>query len=63
MEPTLKDIEDYNTLKGEKKRVVWAVVISGLILGGIYVLVSSFYSKPNDALEVSAKTRANIPLQ
>jgi len=63
MEPTLENIEDYNTLRGEKKRVVLAVIISGLILGGIYVGASSIYGKPADALDVSAKTRANIPFK
>ncbi|MEA1917025.1 MAG: hypothetical protein U9N42_05780 [Campylobacterota bacterium] len=36
-EPTLESIEDYNTLKGEKKRVVWTVIIVGLIIGAALV--------------------------
>ena len=27
-EPTLNSIEDYNTLKGSKKRIVWTVILS-----------------------------------
>ena len=26
-EPTLESIDDYNTLKGSKKRVVWSVIL------------------------------------
>ncbi len=43
-EPTLEDIEDYDTLKGEKRRVVMAVVVASLIIGVIYVIASSVYS-------------------
>ena len=43
-EPTLEDIEDYDTLKGEKKRVIWAVVIASLVIGVIYVVASSYYA-------------------
>ena len=38
-EPRLEDIGDYNTLKGEKKKVVWAVVLAGLLMGVIYGVV------------------------
>ena len=44
-EPRLEDIGDYNTLKGEKKKVVWAVVLAGLFMGIIY----SFVYNANDA--------------
>ena len=38
-EPRLEDISDYNALKGEKKKVVWAVVLAGLLMGVIYAFV------------------------
>jgi len=40
-EPRLEDIGDYNTLKGEKKKVVWAVILAGLLMGVIYTFVYS----------------------
>ena len=40
-EPRLEDIGDYNTLKGEKKKVVWAVILAGLLMGFIYAFVYS----------------------
>ncbi|MDA3909639.1 MAG: hypothetical protein PF437_11190 [Sulfurimonas sp.] len=43
-EPTLESIDDYNTLSGEKKKVVWAVVIAGLIMAVVYAVVVSFYN-------------------
>ncbi len=49
-EPTLETIEDYNTLKGEKKRIVWAVIIAGLIVGGIYTGAKIIYSDVDDEI-------------
>jgi amino acid transporter len=52
-EPTLQTIGDYNGLKGEKKRVVRAVILSGLIIGALYVIVANSYMGQNhDALPV-----------
>jgi hypothetical protein len=52
-EPTLQNISDYNGLKGEKKRVVRAVILAGLIIGSIYVIVANSYpGEVHDALPV-----------
>jgi hypothetical protein len=50
-EPTLSSIEDYHTLKGEKKRIVWAVIIAGLIIGTIYATAKSIYSTVDDEIK------------
>lgn len=42
-EPRLEDIDDYDTLKGKKKRVVWIVIIVGLVLGAIYSIAYNMY--------------------
>jgi len=53
-EPTLQGIGDYNGLKGEKKWVVSAVLLSGLLLGAIYVIVANSYvGQPHDRLPVN----------
>ena len=52
-EPTLSSIEDYNTLKGSKKRIVWAVIIGGLLIGSIFVAAKMIYGDVNDSLPVS----------
>jgi len=52
-EPTLSSIEDYDTLKGAKKRVVWAVIISGLIIGAIFVTAKIVYGGVEDAIVVN----------
>jgi hypothetical protein len=52
MEPTLENISDYNTLKGEKKKVVWAVIISGIILGFGYLIAYKTFNDSGDALKV-----------
>jgi hypothetical protein len=51
-EPTLNSIEDYDTLKGSKKRVVWTVIIVGLILGAFFVGAKMYYGEANDAIPV-----------
>jgi len=51
-EPRLEDIGDYNTLKGEKKKVVWAVIIISLIIGSIYVIASKSYGTVEDSLKI-----------
>ena len=60
-EPTLESIEDYDTLKGEKKRVIWAVIIASLIIGVIYVVASSVY----DQVEPTSvdKTLKTVPMR
>jgi hypothetical protein len=50
-EPRLSDIEDYNTLKGEKKRVVWSVIIAGLLLGVIYVIAYNVFDNKEDTIK------------
>jgi hypothetical protein len=52
-EPTLSSIEDYNTLKGSKKRVVWAVIISGLLIGLIFVAAKMYYGSTEDTIIVN----------
>ncbi|WP_295052048.1 hypothetical protein [Sulfuricurvum sp.] len=49
-EPTLESIEDYNTLKGSKKRVVWTVIIAGLLVGIMFVAAKSYYGSVNDSI-------------
>lgn len=61
-EPTLETIEDYNTLKGSKKRVVWTVIIIGLIIGAIFVAANNYYEKSNDTIPVQ-DTIANMPVK
>ena len=51
-EPRLEDIGDYNTLKGEKRRIVWAVIIAGLVIGSIY-LAARTYFVPDDMIQIN----------
>ena len=46
-EPTLQSIGDYNGLKGQKKRVVRAVILAGLLIGSLYVIVANSYVGQN----------------
>ncbi|KFN38546.1 MAG: hypothetical protein JU82_11320 [Sulfuricurvum sp. MLSB] len=51
-EPTLNSIEDYNTLKGEKKRIVWMVIVIGLMIGVVLVGAKYYYGDVNDTISV-----------
>ena len=51
-QPRLEDISDYDTLKGEKKKVVLAVILAGLFMGAVYSLVYSM-DEADDAIIVN----------
>ncbi|MEN4045351.1 MULTISPECIES: hypothetical protein [Sulfurimonas] len=51
-EPRLEDMGDYNTLKGEKKRIVWAVIIAGLLLGAVYMIAYNIFDDKGDVIPV-----------
>ncbi|MDH4944219.1 hypothetical protein [Sulfurimonas sp. C5] len=61
-EPTLEGIDDYNTLKGEKKKIVWAVIIAGLIIGSAYVIASKVFTNAEDNLPVQESIKS-IPVK
>jgi len=61
-EPRLEDISDYNTLKGEKKKVVWAVILAGLLMGVIYTIAYSVYDNEGDNIKVEERIK-KIPLK
>lgn len=51
-EPRLQDMSDYNTLSGEKRRIVWAVIIAGLIIGSVFYIAKAVFV-PTDAIETN----------
>jgi len=61
-EPTLEDIEDYDTLKGEKKKVVWAVILAGLLIGVIYSVAYNMYDNAEDTIKVEESIK-KIPVR
>ncbi|MBD3799012.1 hypothetical protein [Sulfuricurvum sp.] len=61
-EPTLNSIDDYDTLKGSKKKVVWAVIVSGLIIGSIFVAAKMFYGSTEDTIVVN-ESIGKIPVK
>ena len=60
-EPRLEDIGDYNSLKGEKKKVVWAVVLSGLLMGVIYMVAYNVYDNAEDTI-VTEESYKKVPM-
>ncbi len=61
-EPTLENIEDYNELKGSKKKIVWAVIVTGLILGVIYTVAYDVDDNA-DAIKVEKNLVKSIPMK
>lgn len=61
-EPTLNKIEDYDTLSGEKRRIVWAVILAGLIIGGVYTGAKIVYGEVSDA-EPTSETIGKVPVR
>ena len=59
-EPRLEDISDYDTLKGPKKKVVWLVILAGLLMGVIYAVAYNVYDNGDDAIKVE-ETIKTIP--
>lgn len=49
-EPTLQNIDDYNTLGGEKRRVVLAVILATLIVGAIFTAAKFYFSTVSDEI-------------
>jgi len=52
-EPELRDISDYNTLKGEKKTIVWTVIVVGLLIGVVFLIASKVYDGSTDSIKVN----------
>lgn len=50
-EPRLQDIGDYDHLSGQKRRIVWAVIIAGLVIGAIYAISRAYYV-PSDVISI-----------
>ncbi|MCD6259150.1 MAG: hypothetical protein J7J31_06050 [Helicobacteraceae bacterium] len=61
-EPRLEDIGDYDTLKGEKKKVVWTVIVGALLVGVLYVVAYSYYDQEDDSIKVE-ETINTIPVK
>jgi len=67
-EPTLEGISDYNTLEGEKKKIVWAVIIAGIIIGVIYSISYEVFDNSDDAIQtkdeiIVVPTSQSIPVR
>lgn len=50
-EPTLQSLDDYENLQGTKRKVVWSVIIAGLILGTIYAIAYNVYDNSEDQIQ------------
>ena len=60
-EPRLENIDDYDNLKGEKRKVVISVVFAGLIMGALYAVVYST-DKVDDKIDVEKSSKI-IPMK
>jgi len=51
-EPELRDFEDYDTLSGEKKKIVWTVIVVGILIGTAFFVAGKVYNGSSEALQV-----------
>ena len=51
-EPQLRDFDDYDTLSGEKKKVVWSVIIIGILIGVAFFVAGKIYTDKGDMIEI-----------
>jgi len=57
VEPTLKTIEDYEGKESKEKKItVWIVILTGLLIGAIYSIISA-NSSVSDALNVKTEIK------
>ncbi len=61
-EPTLHSMDDYDTLKGEKKKIVWIVIVAGLLIGAIIVGANKYFGSAEDSIRVE-ETIGKVPLK
>jgi len=55
-EPTLETIEDYDGKESrEKRKTIWIVILSGLLIGAIYSIISA-----NSSVSDELKIQTNI---
>jgi len=60
-EPRLEDIGDSNTLKGEKKRIVPTVIITGILIGVIYLIAYNVFDDKEEIIPIKDKITV-VPL-
>ncbi|WP_373072717.1 hypothetical protein [Sulfurimonas sp.] len=61
-EPRLENIGDYDKLKGEKKKVVWAVILACLTIGVIYSISYNYYDNTDENL-AQEKSYQAVPMK
>jgi len=61
-EPRLEDIGDYNTLKGEKKKVIYAVILACLTIGVIYTVAVNMYGNSDEPMSQEKAYKA-VPMK
>lgn len=61
-EPRLEEIEDYNTLKGEKRKVVFAVILAGILMGVVYAFAYNIFDNKDENL-TSEQSINKIPMK
>ena len=49
-EPELRDFDDYDTLSGEKKKVVWIVIVVGILIGVGYYTAAKIFNDKGDVI-------------
>jgi len=62
-EPRLEDIEDYDELKGSKKKIVWRVIVAGILISVGYLVAYSVFTDKGDVIKVQESMNKHIPMR
>lgn len=60
-EPNLKNIDDYYTLQGEKKKVIGAIIIASIIMSIVYAVAVNL-NTPEEPTSID-KTFKKVPMR
>lgn len=61
-EPRLEDIEDYDTLKGKKRKVVLFVIFAGIVMSIVYAFAYNMFDNKEETLRVEQSIN-KIPMK
>jgi len=61
-EPRLEDMGDYNSLQGEKRKIVLSVILTGIIIGIFYLVAYNVFDNGDDSLNITESVKI-IPLK
>lgn len=61
-EPTLESIEDYDTLKGDKKKIFYRVIMGGVVMAVLFFIAYNYYDSAEESTAQEKEFR-QVPMR